>query len=198
MTSNTIISNPQDPIFIPIQSPPFQRIPTSDEAPLTPPFNSGRAGGFLQIEILLRRDDVLHFFSFLLIVMIFIPLCFRVNKRLKQQNMKNIRIALQIIFTILNISWIIGCLFLLGLSAHIFLSNSHDKVDRIEKTFPWYIITIVSCCFIELVEAVFGLNQSADESNMTRVINFKSKPLSINSSEKSDDGLTYDEKLLMA
>ena len=198
----TIIQNPRDPIFIPIQSPPFQRIPTSDEAPLTPSsFNTGtgRVGGFLQLEIVLRRDDILHFFSFLLIIMIFIPLCIRLNKRLKQHNMKNIRMALQIIFTALNITWIVGCLFLLGLSAHIFLSNSRDKVDRIERTFPWYIITIVSCCFIELIEALFGLNQPADESNMTRVINFKSKPLSVSSSfEGKSEDLTDDQKLLMA
>ena len=176
----------QDPIFIPIQSPPFQRIPTSDDAP---PSLFNEKVGFLRLEIAIRREDILNLFSLILIVMIFIPLCLRLKKRLKEPGMRNVRRCIQIIFTALNICWIAGCLFLLTLSAHIFLLNNDDKVERIERIFPWYIITIVSCCFIELIEALFGLNRPAEDSHTIRFV--KSTPL-------CKDGLTDDEKLLIA
>ena len=178
----------QDPVFVPIRSPPFQRIPTNGELPSPTSLNGGV---FLHMQMVVGRDEALQFFSFLMMVMIFIPLCLRLKKRLHHEKMRRIRRCLQIVFTALNICWIVGCLILLALSAHIFFSNRQDKVDRIGRTFPWYIITILSCCLIEIIEAMFGLNNRDEETHVTRVINSKSTPLC----KKS---LSDDEKLLIA
>uniref|UniRef100_A0A7M5X363 Uncharacterized protein n=1 Tax=Clytia hemisphaerica TaxID=252671 RepID=A0A7M5X363_9CNID len=187
----------EDPMFIPIQSPPFSRIPLNEETPPRP--------HFLHLVLVLNYRDVLKILTFLLVMLSLIPLIMRFRKRLRHERMYKVRKAIQTIFAFLNVIWIIGCVCLLIMSAHIFLSNYQDKVERIEKTFPWYIITIILCCIIEIVESIFGLSEPVITvlSTEKTVIDLKhgNKCSPLTRADGNNNGCNKkadDEKLLLA
>ena len=191
--------NKEDPVFIPIQSPPFSRIPLNEETPPRP--------HFLHLVLVLNYQDVLKILTFLLVMLSLIPLIMRFRKRLRQERMRKVRKIMKMIFAVLNVFWIIGCLCLLIMSAHIFLSDYQDKVERIEKTFPWYIITIILCCIIEIIESIFGLSEPViTVVSKEKAIDLKQgvqcNPLIIRADGNNNNGeckkKAGDEKLLLA
>lgn len=163
--------NTQQPIFVPIQSPPFSRIPPtfSEEDPEDP-------GDMLRLQIVINRDCVIRIMTSLLVLLVLFPVMLRLKERLKSQSMLKVRKHLQIVFMILNICWIAGCVLLLFLSGHIiFVYERRAKVALIEEIFPWYVMTIVVCCIIEMIESMLGLYDPTDEcQHLHRVISIHS------------------------
>ena len=159
------------PMFVPIQSPPFSRIPVNnppayDEYRPPVDLDSGSPELFFRFELTVLRDDIFKTLTFVLVVLVLIPVLLRLKTRLQSKGMPvNCRRNLQVFLTFLNVCWIVGCVSLLILSAHIFLSESNfKKVERLEKIFPWYVATIIACCVIEMIESIFGFADPVENS----------------------------------
>jgi hypothetical protein len=193
------------PMFVPIQSPPFSRIPVNNPPgydnfeSTDPSSDSDSRELFFRLQLTLLRDDLFKAFTFVLVILVLVPVLLRLKTRLKSKVIPaNCKRNLQVLFTFLNICWIVGCVSLLLLSAHVFLSESGiKKVERLEKIFPWYVATIIACCVIEMIESTFGLADSAENSPLfcrnQRVIDLH-ESLPWKSTDR-DDVLAEKEKL---
>lgn len=133
-------------------------------------------------EELSGNDEIVYTFNFIverqcvyktLLSILIILFMLIISLRWNRKSDRNIPVQkfCQILITVLNVMWIIGCSFLLTTSVYILFFGQHLLNEDIERLLPWYIVTIFFCCLIEMMEEMMCRGEKLD--NPKHLINIE-------------------------
>lgn len=111
---------------------------------------------YISFNITIKKEFLAQTSTLILVFIIWVALVMRTFRKslAKTKQVKTARKFLNIIFTVVNLVWIIACLFLIYES----LARAFDpnvKEVHILSLYPWYLTAILSCCIIDMSEDFF-------------------------------------------
>ena len=109
-----------------------------------------------KVNISIDKNAVSQLLIFSLTFVVWISLLMKIYQQTSSRH-RGVKKAFQFFFLVINIGWIISCLILLLQSVLKVLYQQEGR-HGIVSLFPWYIVAILSCCFIDVIEGLIFSN----------------------------------------